>query len=190
MRPEQPIQENLADIKEPSKQTEGGLEIAKTPESKTVVDLANEFHEAIQNDSPITYGKVEDFREALGKMKFNIDGELMTIEEARKIPNLKENLKIMKEIEAGNFNNIYKLTYLTDRIAESLSRSQNDLRLNRLTSLSDLSAASLSHHQGNLYLNSLNSISNKAAKFLSHHRGNVYANDEITQQINKFKVRK
>ncbi|MFA6296120.1 MAG: hypothetical protein WC663_02110 [Patescibacteria group bacterium] len=126
------------DIQGPEKESEKiGLEIARTPESETVKDLANEFHEAIQNDSPITYGKVEDFREALGKLKFNIGGEMMTAEEVKKIPDLKMNMEIWEEIRRRDYRRVRELTFIIPDIYHIISQTGRVFSLEKIDSLPD-----------------------------------------------------
>ncbi|MFA6296119.1 MAG: hypothetical protein WC663_02105 [Patescibacteria group bacterium] len=185
------------DIQGPEKETsEPGLEIARTPESETVVDLANELHEAIQNDSPITYGKVEDFREALDQLKFNIGGEMMTAEEARKIPDLKLNMEIWKRIKVGDYSTstITQMTYVSLEVADILKNVGTVRLLNvkyfpssilrklcerkgyltlGIEEISDQDAEIISNHQGELFLDNITRLSVKQAEFLSQHRGQL-----------------
>ncbi|MFA6296179.1 MAG: hypothetical protein WC663_02410 [Patescibacteria group bacterium] len=212
--PEQPMKENIADIKEPQQHNVEGLEIAKTPESERVIESANNLAGKIERDEKVAAGEVYDLREALGQMKFDVGGEMMTKEQIKQIPDLQENLKIMKEIKARDcrrakqltfltqktIENLGKLvynfhldgiTFLTDTTAESLSHHHGDLYLLNLTSLSDAAAESLSHHQAALFFNRLSSLSDAAAESLSRHSGLLGLNNSnLKRQIDKFKTKK
>ncbi|MFA6296171.1 MAG: hypothetical protein WC663_02370 [Patescibacteria group bacterium] len=209
----QPIQENLADVKEPQQNNVEGLEVAHGEELENVVDAANALAGKIERDEKVTKGEVYDLREALGQVKFDIGGEMMTIEQIKQIPDLKTNLPIFQEIQAGNLKRVTMLSFLpkniaeslshhhgdlyliglsslSDEAAESLSHHQGDLDLRNLSSLSDASAESLSHHNGVLSLSFLSSLSDRAAESLSHHQGNLITSPKIQEQIDKFKTKK
>ncbi|MFA6296178.1 MAG: hypothetical protein WC663_02405 [Patescibacteria group bacterium] len=174
--PEQLMQENLADVKEPQQNVEG-LEIAKTPESEKVIESANNLAGKIERDEKVTEGEVDDLREALGQMKFDINGEMMTIEQIKENPEMKINFKIFQEIQSGDLQRKYNvgltlgITFLPKNIAEVLSHYNGTLNFHRLSFISDSAAEALSHHKGTLHLNKLSSLSDKAAESLSRHQG-------------------
>ncbi|MFA6296177.1 MAG: hypothetical protein WC663_02400 [Patescibacteria group bacterium] len=116
----QPMQENVADVIEPKQNTEPNIEIAQTPELENVVDTANVLAEKIEGDEKVTEGDVYDLREALGQMKFDIGGKMMTANELRENPELLANYRILQEMKKGNFSNIQNLTNLSSETAEFL----------------------------------------------------------------------
>jgi len=210
--PEQ-LRENLADIKEPQQEKEASFEIAKTEELKQVIDQANSLAGKIERDENVKVGEVLDLEEALNKIKIDIGGEIMTVEEIKKNPNTQEQIEIIKEVIAGDKSRHAKLTFLTKQAAESLSRVQGTLFLRSISSLSDPVAEILSHHQGNIYLNGLSSlsdsaaesfshhkgfirldhlssISDSAAEFLSRHQGSLWLSKEVEKKVDKFKNKK
>ncbi|MFA6296174.1 MAG: hypothetical protein WC663_02385 [Patescibacteria group bacterium] len=196
--PEQPMQENLADIKEPQQQKAEGLEIAKTPESERVIESANNLAGKIERDEKVTAGEVYDLRETLGQMKFDFYGNNLTIKEIRQDPNIQKNIGIWQEIESGNWRNREKLTMLPPKIARAFKNVPgDDVYLNNLSSLQpesvkaikdwekvrflhldgisniskDVATALAAWHGENLHLRGLTTISQEEAKALKDWSG-------------------
>ncbi|MFA6296180.1 MAG: hypothetical protein WC663_02415 [Patescibacteria group bacterium] len=165
----QPIQENIADVTEPQQQNVEGLEVAHGEELENVVDAANALAEKIERDEKVTEGEVDDLREALGQMKIDVGGEIMTLEEFKGTY-----LEILKEIKSGNLTRSNELRFLTDSVATTLENSRGTIFLSGLTSLSDSAAEILSHHHFDIILNGLTSLSDSAAESFGHHRGNLF----------------
>ncbi len=151
--PEQ-LHENLADIKEPAKPA-GGLEIAKTPELEKLVDQANELAEAIQQDEPVKFEQVIALNKALDQLKIDIDGEIMTLEELRSMPDYKRNLKILRDMDNNDYSSIQRLVDLPAILARHLAKKhKGDIGLSVIT-LSVDSAKALAYHDGNINFGSL-----------------------------------
>jgi hypothetical protein len=159
-----------------NKNTEEGFEITKTLELTKFADDISKINEAINHDRKINLSDVENIEKTIGQIKVNIGGEEMTIEEAKKIPKLKENIKIWKEIREGSFDNIRNLTFLIPEIAEYLSKYKGILWLNGLSSISDTATEHLSKHEGPIQLNGLIVISDTVAKYLSKNNGKIWLN--------------
>jgi len=187
------------DIAEPEKRSaEPSLEIAKTKELENAVSKASELAEAIEQDKPVEAEQVLDLDEELGNLKVIVGGEEMTVEQARKIPDLSKNLRIWEEIRNGIFFNESKLTYVTTDIARRLLNTNHvgflrnlkptteimkmlrnyrgDLWLPLVRELSDEEAEILGQHVGRLYLNGLEKISTKGLDLLLKHRGHMELN--------------
>ncbi|MFA6296034.1 MAG: hypothetical protein WC663_01655 [Patescibacteria group bacterium] len=171
--PEQPIQENLADIKEPSKQTEGGLEIAKTEASERVVKTADQIHNAMEANEPVYKKTVDELREALSKLEYNFYGEKMTLQEIKEIQ--EQNKEAWEMITTGRNFNVWLLnrilTFLTPdvakRLVERMKPNQNSLLyLDSLKSISTKVAQELIKHEGPLYLDGVEEMSLDVLKSL------------------------
>ena len=76
------------------------------------------------------------------------------------------------------------LTELSDAAAASLSKHQGELNLNGLQEITDIAAEALSKHQGELHLEGLTKISDAAAASLSKHQGEIYFNDLLRLELN------
>ncbi|MFA6296181.1 MAG: hypothetical protein WC663_02420 [Patescibacteria group bacterium] len=167
--PEQPMQENLADVKEPQQQNVEGLEIAKTPELEKVVDAANVLAGKIERDEKVTKGEVDDLREALGQMKLNVAGIEMTLEEA------KTKGKFYIEFLQGKFEHHSELTILTPEMAQIIADSHRWFSFPKVTEISDETANILGRHDRDLNLSGLTSLTDSAARALARHKGNMSA---------------
>ncbi|MFA6296176.1 MAG: hypothetical protein WC663_02395 [Patescibacteria group bacterium] len=179
----QPIQENLADVKEPQQNNVEGLEVAHGEELENVVDAANALAEKIERDEKVTEGEVYDLREALGQMEFNYGGDSMSITEIQKIKDWKKNLEILKEINAGSFKHIRELTFLTVSAADAIRKKRDvdfligdsTIPFDSLASLSDRAAELLSHCKlSNLRFDKITSLSDQAIEHLSNFFGELY----------------
>lgn len=117
-----------------------GLELSKTKELNDLVDRANELADDLKNDRNITVGRMERFEEAMRKLKVNFgaEGETMTIEELKRIPDIKKNTEIFNEINSGSIDRDKELTYITPGIARILVGFGVDvLYLDGLSQISD-----------------------------------------------------
>jgi hypothetical protein len=157
-----------------------GFEISKTSELEKFTKDISKINEAISHDQKINLSDVENIEKTIGLIKVNIGGEEMTIAEAKKIPDLKENIKIWNEIRAGNFTNTVKLNFITPEIAKYLSKHKGIIWLDGLTAISDTAAEYLSKHRGMISLDSLTSLSDKAAEHLSKHKDYIALNSLTT----------
>jgi hypothetical protein len=169
----------------PEQERRGGFEMSGDEAHNVAAELSL-LHNLIDHDKSVTGADLKKVEENLKNMKMDVGGDMMTVEEAERIPDFKMNVEIWKEIEEGNFNNSGKLTYITPRVAESLSKHKGDLYLHRLTSLSDTAAESLSKHKGVLDLSGLTSLSDMAAESLSKY-ARVSVTSNLREKIDKFK---
>ncbi|MFA6296645.1 MAG: hypothetical protein WC663_04775 [Patescibacteria group bacterium] len=114
------------DIMESGVEKTPGLEIAKTEESEEAVKLLDEIAGDIENDLNIKAERMIMLREALGKLRFNFgaEGETMTAEELKKVPDMKENVEIYeamkRDFHLGRATRIDEVTYLTPGMAEEI----------------------------------------------------------------------
>ncbi|MFA6296172.1 MAG: hypothetical protein WC663_02375 [Patescibacteria group bacterium] len=193
--PEQPMQEKIADVKEPQQKVEG-LEIAKTEELKKVVAAANVLAEKIERNENVTAGDVLDLKEALGQVKFDFYGDPLTSEEIKKIPNLQKNIEVYKGIKAKKFltGDLSILTYLPVKIAETIKRDfkSSMLFLNGLTSLSEEAANNLKDwlNESNfrtLSITGITSLSPKVIQILAQFKREPAVSEEIGNQIDKYR---
>jgi len=202
MTPEQPINEELADVVNPSEKEESGFKIANTPESESIINKSNELAERIQRNEPIKVGHVLELEKALSRIKIDIGGDMMTVEEIKKNPNIQEQIKkpnfkeqldLNKKVATGIPIYIEDLEFLTKAAAESLSQHEGELFLTGLTFLSDAAAKSLSMHQGGLYLNGLTLLSDEAIKYLSRYQGRLdlsglsFLSDDAAESLSRHK---
>jgi hypothetical protein len=162
------------------KNTGEGFEIAKTLELEELSKDISKINEAISHDQKINLSDVENIEKTIGQIKINIDGEEMTIAEAKKIPALKENIKIWEEIRNGSIKNSKMLTLITPEIASILAEQIGAFWLNGLTTLSDEAAERLSKHKDGIFLNNLTTLSDNAAEHLSKHKGPLWLNGLTT----------
>ncbi len=176
------------------------------PELQESISSLNTLQNKLEHDQNITLSDILALQETLHHLKIKVGDQEVDLEHVQN----NENLKILKEIKEGNFDNVDKLTFLTNEIAEILSKYQGSLLLNGLSSLSDAQAESFSKyqgvlwlnglsslsdaqaeslgkHQGALSLNSLSSLSNAQAESLSQHQGKLYISAKLQTQIDQFK---
>lgn len=137
--------ENLSqkDISGPEQEKqELGLELVKNEQLDNVVDAANELDRKMKGDLPVTDGDVSRLEEALKFVKVNFYGDKMSIDEIKKIPDLKENMELWEGIENGEIDNSDSITYITKDIARTLfgearKRHYGSLSFKKLKVLSD-----------------------------------------------------
>ena len=161
-----------------------GLVISQTPALKEVSEALTTLKKNIDHDTPITKKHLKHLEGALASLMVDIGGEPVPLEA---LPT-NENILLWQEIAAGNFENHRKITFLTPRVAQLLSTHKGDLSLNGITTLSDTAAQALAAHKGRyLYLRGITTLSDTAAQALAKHQGTIYCNQEIEDQINRFK---
>ena len=85
-----------------------------------------------------------------------------------------ESAKALANFSGSELRLQFRMTSISDAIAELLSNHQGKLGLSELTELSDAAAVSLSKYQGQLNLNGLHEITDIAAEALSKHKGQLY----------------
>ena len=93
---------------------------------------------------------------------------------------------LMGQLDSGwtpDHLNLSSLRFLSDVVAQTLSRFRGELRLDSLTELSDAAAESLSQHEGTLTLQWLQRLSEAATESLSKHRGLLETNANINARI-------
>ncbi len=194
-----PSREQLVsqDISTPEiKSSESGLEIAQNTQLESAVSKANEIAESIQQDKPVTAEQVLELEKDLGNLKVNIGGEEMTMAEARKIPDLKMNMRIWEEIKTGKYDRMSEITHVSSEIVKILIKSERiflpqahsfsksaiellgtvknrPLFLDGLREISDYEAECLGNHVGTLFLRNVITLSDSQAEHLSHHVGNL-----------------
>lgn len=151
-----------------------GLELVKGEELDNVAKAIDDLSGKIEGDKKVTGDDVLKLDEALGKVKVDFYGDEMTVDEIKKIPDLKENMKLWKGIEKGE-DNTSKVTYITKNIARKLmikatSNFYNSaIRFDKLKILPDDVAeviAGLTHRFFSMYFNSLDFLSDKAIESL------------------------
>ena len=137
----------------------------------------------------------------------------MIIEEAKKHPDFKKNEKIWEEIRNGKFDNIKKLTFITNELVGILIENNIDLNLSGLQSAQGLklpetmngylvlrglqSAEGLKLPEtmnGGLYLDGLKPpITETAIKYLAEYEGckkTIHFNTAVRKLIDEFRKKK
>ncbi len=126
-------------INESTKETEkagSGFEISPEQVGGIAAELSK-INEAITHDIPIKIYEVENLNKLAGNIKIDVGGEIMTVEEAEKIPNLKRNMEIWKEMSEGKFRNTVELTRITPKVSRYL-QDENNVELRHLISATGL----------------------------------------------------
>ena len=169
--------ENL--IQESTKSAEKSREGFKmtTEQAGQITAELSKLNDAIVHDKAISTDDIEDLSKVARGGKIDVGGEIMTVEEAEKIPDLKMNAEVWKEIKNGNFDGVFFLTFITDEIAKLLVKKFDNyqtLKLWSLRSLSDNAAEVLSKHRGNLHIDNVENLSDNAAMSLARHEGTVF----------------
>jgi len=153
--------------------TKQGFEMVADKKTTEVTKSLDTLHDAITHDRPITESTLSGLTTAIGALSIDVGGTLMSVAETEKIPDLKRNIEIFKEIQNGDVSNSKQLTFITPLIAEQLSKHEGRLDLHGLTTISDVAAESLSKHKGPLYLYGLTTLSDTAAEHFSKHEGDL-----------------
>jgi hypothetical protein len=132
------IEENL--IHEATKSNERvqeGFEMSREQASQITAELSK-LNDAILHDKPIHIEDLEDLSKVAKGTKIDVGGEIMTLEEAENIPDLKMNVEIWKEMKEGKFDNISKLTRITPSVSKYLENVKGSIDLKSLTSAEGL----------------------------------------------------
>lgn len=115
-----------ADIVESESKKATGLELAKSQELDEAVTQADQLAHDLENDRNVKVEQLLGLDEAMGKVKVNFgaEGETVTLEELKQIPDVEKNVKIYEKIkravEQNKANGIDEVTYLTPEIARKL----------------------------------------------------------------------
>ncbi|MFA4872672.1 MAG: hypothetical protein WC659_01920 [Patescibacteria group bacterium] len=126
------------------------LEIARTPELDDVVNHAKELVATVENDRPVTVGQVHNLEESINGLTIDVEGEECLIDNLSSL--IEEDVKIWHEIEDGNVDNTYRLTFCPPNILRRIILiKQANSPIEGIT----------------VWLNSLKSISYKTAQELS-----------------------
>jgi hypothetical protein len=157
----------------PEKGKDFGIELSLSPELEVVKEKLGIVEDAINHDQPLTLADIQNLEASLANMKVDVGGTMMTLAEIEAIPDLANNLKIWAEIQAGNFDNMEQLTFITDEIAEHLATHEGDLELDGLKSLSATAAKHLAKHRGYLFLVGIRHLSDTTIEQLSTYHGNI-----------------
>ncbi len=123
-------------IESPENKREG-FEIS-TEQARQITDELSRLDDAINHDQPIRVEDLENLNEVARGTKIDIGGEIMTVEEAENIPDLKMNIEIWNEMREGNFENTNKLTRIIPAISRYLEKVEGNIDLNSLTSAKGL----------------------------------------------------
>ena len=153
-----------------------GLVISQTPALNEVSKALTTLGSAIAHDTPITTNDLKHLEGALASLMVDIGGEPVPLEA---LPT-NENILLWKEIEAGNFKNHRKITFLTPRVAQLLSAYKETLSLPGITTLSDTVAQALAKHQGYLILPGLTTLTTTTAQALATHKGGYLSLNALT----------
>ncbi len=113
-----------------------GFEMS-SEQNRSIVAELSKFHDAINLDKPIKFEDLESLDQMARNTKIDVGGEIMTVEEAEKIPDLKMNAEIWKEMSEGNFDNTGRLTKITPAVSRYLENVK-DVDLRSLTSADGL----------------------------------------------------
>ncbi len=152
---EHKIEENIIhEATNSPEKSQGGFEMTTEQASQITAELSK-LNEAILHDKPIFINDLEDLSKIARGTKIDVGGEIMTVEEAESIPDLKMNAKIWQEMKEGNFLNTDKLTKITPTVSKYLENIKGDLNLRGLTSAKGLVLPQTIG--GDLYLNGLTS---------------------------------
>ena len=174
---EKPEENIIEEAKNPAKKIKGmGVDMSPSVELDNLKGGLDSLSNLISHDSPITGKKMEILNDSLQGIKINIGGQVMTVEEAEKIPDLKENLKIWREILAGKFKNLgmddLKLTFLIPEVAEALCKYTGDrIDLPHVKTISDEVAEKLSKCKSTLFLRGLTTLSDESARYFGKYKG-------------------
>jgi hypothetical protein len=131
-------------------------EVVLSPELDSLSNTLNEVQEAIDTDQNLVAGDLLALKEVVGNIKVDIGGEEFSLDEIGDDEELKRNMDIWKEMEAGDFSNTHKLTLLSKKAKEMIANyTGENLHLSGITSAKDLKLPD--SIGGDLYLSSLTS---------------------------------
>ncbi len=103
--------------------SESSLVLQTGPELQESISSLNALQNKLEHDQNITLSDILALQETLNHLKIKVGDQEVDLEHTQD----NENLKILKEIKEGNFDNVDKLTSLTDAQAKSLSQHQGGL---------------------------------------------------------------
>ena len=139
-----------------------GFELPKAQAENLARELSSVAN-LVSHDQPVKEKDIENLDSAIQGMK---------VEEIEKIPDLKKNAKIYQEINDGNFENTYKLTYITDEIAEIIG-TQKNINLSHLKQLTDRQAELICKDISSINLAGLTTLTDNVAEYLGKTRSRV-----------------
>ncbi len=114
-----------------------GFEMTTEQANQITAELSK-LNDAILHDKPISIDDLEDLSKVARGTKIDVGGEIMTVEEAENIPDLKMNAKIWQEMKEGNFERTRELTRITTAVSKYLENIEGYLDLSGLTSAEGL----------------------------------------------------
>jgi hypothetical protein len=116
------------------------LEISENEGVDGAVSQLDVLATAINRDQPMTELDLDELGLAFGNMKVDVGGRMMTVEEAKKIPDFKKTAEIWKEIRDGNNRRVKELTLITQEIIDIVCRIARgrDMDLSSLVSVKDV----------------------------------------------------
>ena len=178
---EKPQENIIEEVKNPKKGNNFNVPIVPSPELDDASEDLLALGQAIDRDLGVGKENLEKIDNSLRSVKVTVGGMEFTVEDAEKIPDLKMNMGIWKEIENGNDNNVNKLTHLTPNITDCLVELYRNkfmpmVLLSQLKTLPDEVAKRLANINGQLYLDRLTHISDVVAEFLGCHPNRVVLN--------------
>lgn len=153
------------------------LKVGFKMESAQAQQLAYElstFADRIDHDVSVGKYDLLDLDIAVAALEINIWGDIMSVSEAERIPDLEMNDKIFEEIVEGKMENISRITFLPRQVAEYLIHNDfmdSVIKFADLEELTDGAAEVLSKYKGSLYFPSLTYLSEKAAEYFGNHEG-------------------
>ena len=107
----------------PEKPKKEGFEMSSEQAGEITAELTK-LDDAISHDKPISVEDLEDLSKVAKGTKINVGDEVMTVEEAERIPDLKINVEIWLEMREGNFKNTGKLTRITPEVSKYLAKER------------------------------------------------------------------
>jgi hypothetical protein len=187
------MKKTLQDITEyKNTHLENDLILVKNQESLKLVNNINSIYEALISNKDITKQTLQEIiksiQENFKNSQIDLYGTTVDIPFIKKHEKeIQENKDIWQEIVEGDFDNIYKLTFLIPSVSYSLSQfQQNILNLNTLQSIDKDSTTALAQFNGkNLSLNGLQSINPETAFAFSQFKGQHLSLNGI-QSIDKY----
>ncbi len=184
------IEERLAEVQDISasekEKRESGLELARGKELDEVVKSADNLAGKIESDENVKGEDVLKLEEALGKVKVNVYGEELIIEEIRKIPDWRQNMEIWHKIMAMEGSEVdvaqvdtltRQITFLPVEVAQKIITFSLGERLNFpvLKTVSSKTASVLATHE-ELFLG-IEKLSSDATRHLGQQKGVLYMSD-------------
>lgn len=185
--------EQMKDVEAHEKEKkEPGLELAKGEETDELVESADNIAQALEKDEPVTEGDMKRIEEAVQNIHVDFGGEKVSLDELKRDPNMKNDLKIWQEIKNDSLNansKIGKLTRITPEIVRIAladftppsSLEWQFLSLNKSKFFSDDCAEVLRENNfiGLIVLSSVKSISDNAMEIITTNRKNSINLDSL-----------